>query len=103
MLRADGEETTVLEDEIMTGGREIMSLVAQRQDLEQFRRKCWEGTFEEYLDLVAAEPRATRNAFERVYDMILSYGTMSYEVGREKRLRFKFFDDPDDHGRDAVF
>ena len=88
----------------MTGGREIISLVAQRQDLEQFRRKSWEGTFEEYLDLVRRRARAsTRNAFERVYDMILSYGTTSYEVGREKRLRFKFFDDPDDDGRDAVF
>jgi serine protein kinase len=87
----------------MTGGRDIISLVAQRQDLNQFRRKSWEGTFEEYLDLVAAEPRATRNAFERVYEMILSYGTISYEVGREKRLRYKFFDDPDDHGRDGVF
>ena len=85
------------------GGREIISLVAQRQDLDQFRRKSWEGTFEEYLDLVADNPRATRNAFERVYDMILSYGTTSYEVGREKRLRFKFFNDPDDNGRDAVF
>jgi serine protein kinase len=87
----------------MTGGRDIISLVAQRQDLNQFRRKSWEGTFEEYLDLVADNPRATRNAFERVYDMILSYSTTTYEVGREKRLRFKFFDDPDDHGRDAVF
>ena len=26
-------------------GREIMSLVAQRQDLEQFRKKNWIGTF----------------------------------------------------------
>jgi serine protein kinase len=85
------------------GGREIISLVAQRQDLDQFRRKSWEGTFEEYLDLVADNPRATRNAFERIYDMILSYGTTSYEVGREKRLGFKFFNDPDDNGRDAVF
>jgi serine protein kinase len=87
----------------MTGGREIISLVAQRQDLDQFRRKSWEGTFEEYLDLVADNPRATRNAFERVYDMVLSYGTTAYDVGREKRLRFKFFNDPDDNGRDAVF
>ena len=40
----------------MSGGREIISFVAQRQDLNQFRRKNWEGTFEEYLDLVAADP-----------------------------------------------
>jgi serine protein kinase len=56
----------------MNHGREIISLVAQRQDLEQFRRKNWEGTFEEYLDIVRSEPRSTRNAFERIYDMVLS-------------------------------
>ncbi len=87
----------------MNHGREIISLVAQRQDLDQFRRKNWEGTFEEYLDLVRSEPRATRNAFERVYDMIMSYGTDTYEESREKRVRYHFFSDPDDNGRDAVF
>ena len=87
----------------MTGGREIISFVAQRQDLHQFRRKNWEGTFEEYLDLVSADATVTRNAFERVYDMLMSYGTTIYDVGREKRVRYKFFDDPDDGGRDAVF
>ncbi len=69
----------------------------------QFRRKNWEGTFEEYLDLVAADPRVTRNAFERVYDMIMSYGTETYEEDREKHVRYRFFNDPDDDGRDAVF
>ncbi len=88
----------------MSHGREIISLVAQRQDLEQFRRKNWVGTFEEYLDLVRATPEVTRNAFERVYDMILSYGTRVYEETRGmKRVHYNFFDDPDNGGRDAVF
>ncbi len=29
----------------MNSGREIVSLVAQRQDLDQFRKKNLEGTF----------------------------------------------------------
>ncbi len=87
----------------MKAGREIISLVADRQDLEQFRRKNWEGTFEEYLDLVKGDPRVTRNAFKRVYDMILSYGTETYEENRERKTRYRFFSDPDDQGRDAVF
>jgi len=87
----------------MKNGREIISLVAERQDLEQFRRKNWEGKFEEYLDLVRSDPRITRNAFERVYDMVMSYGTEDYEEFREKRVRYKFFSDPEDRGRDAVF
>lgn len=87
----------------MKSGREIISLVAERQDLVQFRKKNWEGSFEEYLDLVRANPAVTRNAFERVYDMIMSYGTETYEEFREKRVRYPFFSDPEDNGRDAVF
>jgi serine protein kinase len=87
----------------MNDGRSIISFVAASQDLDQFRRKNWEGTLEEYLDLVRADPTVTRNAFERVYDMILSYGTEAYEEGREKRVRYRFFSDPDNGGQDAVF
>jgi serine protein kinase len=84
-------------------GHELISLVAQRQDLEQFRRKNWEGTFQEYLDIVYQHPEVTRNAFERLYDMIVSYGTEVREHGREQYVHYKFFDDPDNDGRDAVF
>ncbi len=87
----------------MSRGHGIVSLVSQRQDLTQFRKKHWEGSFEEYLDMVIEDPKATRNAFERVYDMILAYGLETYEVAREKRVHYKFFDDPDAHGADAVF
>jgi serine protein kinase len=87
----------------MPDGRAIISLVARRQDLEQFRRKHWRGTFDQYLDIVRSHPRVTRNAYERVYDMILSYGTETYEENREKRVRYKFFSDPDEQGKDAVF
>ncbi|HUY87172.1 MAG TPA: serine protein kinase [Pirellulales bacterium] len=87
----------------MSDGRSIISLVAQRQDLEQFRKKNWEGSFEQYLDVVRADPKITRNAFERVYEMIMSYGTESYEQAREKRVRYRFFQDPDQNGQDGVF
>jgi serine protein kinase len=51
---------------LFMSGRQIISLVASRQDLDQFRRKNWVGSFEEYLDLVRDDPRIARNAFERV-------------------------------------
>src|SRR6476660_10375653 len=93
-----------VEDARMSQGREIISLVGQRQDLEQFRKKNWVGTFEEYLDLVRQKPEVTRNAFERVYDMIMAAGTTVYEESRGvRRVHFKFFDDPENEGRDAVF
>jgi serine protein kinase len=88
----------------MAAGNDIISLVASRQDLDQFRKKNWVGSFQEYLDLVRERPEIARNAFERVYDMIMSYGTDSYEISRgEKRTHYRFFDDPDNGGRDAVF
>jgi serine protein kinase len=88
---------------LMVDARSIITLIAERQDLEQFRKKTWVGSFEEYLDLVSRNPLVTRNAFERVYDMIMSYGTTTYEEFREKRIHYRFFDDPDDDGADAVF
>jgi len=84
-------------------GRSIVELIAQRQDLEQFRRKNWIGSFEEYLDVARENPGVTRNAFQRTYDMVMSAGTETYEENREKRVHYRFFDDPEDEGRDAVF
>ena len=60
-------------------GREIISLVAERQDLDQFRKKNLLGTFWEYLELVRQQPVVARNSFERVSDLIMCYGSYSYE------------------------
>ena len=87
----------------MTKGSEIISLVSERQDRDQFRRKNWVGTFEEYLDIVREHPEVTRTAYQRLYDMILSYGVEVVDRNRGKEYRYRFFDDPDHGGRDAVF
>ena len=87
----------------MSGSHDIISLIAERQDLERFHRKNWSGSFEEYLNIVREDPRCTRNAFERIYDMIMSHGAETYDDNRDKRTHFNFFDDPYDGGRDAVF
>ena len=87
----------------MSDGRSIVSLVTQQQDIDRFRRANWSGSFEEYLDIVRQNPAVTRNAYERLYDMVMSYGTETYEDCREKRTHYRFFDDPDENGRDAVY
>ncbi len=87
----------------MGNGHSIVSLVAERQDLDQFRRKNWTGAFEEYLDLVKGNPHITRNAFQRVYEMIMAAGTTTHEIARETRTSYLFFSDPEEKGRDAVF
>jgi len=44
-----------------------------------------------------------RNAFQRVYDMILSYGTENFTQFKHEYTRYKFFSDPIDRGGDAIF
>jgi len=87
----------------MTTGSSIIELVKNMQDVQSFRELHWEGTFEEYLDLVRKNPGVTRTAYQRVYDMIISYGTMEYQEYKKTITRYRFFDDPIDNGRDAVF
>ncbi len=87
----------------MTNGSKIISLVAEHQDRDQFRRKNWIGTFEQYLDIVRDTPQVTRTAYQRIYDMILSDGVDIVAKGREKEHHYHFFDDPHNQGRDAVF
>ncbi len=87
----------------MANGSEIIRLVSDRQDRDQFRRKNWVGSFEEYLDIARQSPRVTRTAYQRLYDMILSHGVETESVGREKVTHYRFFDDPLGGGQDAVF
>ncbi|MCM0606380.1 MAG: hypothetical protein KA715_09850 [Xanthomonadaceae bacterium] len=70
---------------------------------ENFQDLNWEGSFFDYLDLIKKNPTLTRNAFQRMYDMIMSYGTHNYVEYKKNITRYKFFDDPIDNGKDAVF
>src|SRR5262245_13977858 len=87
----------------MSQGRTLISLVAERQDLDHFRPKIWICSFEMSRSLVREIPLVARNAFGRVYDRSLTYGTSSVEKAREKRVYCRFFDDRDYEGQDAVF
>src|SRR5207253_644917 len=53
----------------------------------------WEGSFDEYLDIVREHPEVTRSAYQRLYDMILSHGTEEVFETKEKVIRYKFFAD----------
>src|SRR3954467_12465527 len=81
----------------------LLKLVATRLDQEKFRQQHWEGTFQEYVEIVSKNPRVVRNAFQRVYDMILSYGFEKYTLLKQDIVKYHFFSDPIDHGADAVF
>jgi serine protein kinase len=70
---------------------------------EEFQELHWEGSFGEYLDIVYKNPKVARTSFQRLYDMILSYGTEEYTEFKQKITHYKFYDDAISHGRDAIF
>lgn len=87
----------------MSAGSDLITLVARRQNLDDYKQKHWTGSFAEYLDLVRRDPKVTRTSYQRLYDMIVSKGTEEIEVNKEKVVRYKFFDDLDNDGEDAIF
>src|SRR5262249_37701342 len=88
---------------LMSAGTDLIAMIASRQDLADYQKKHWHGSFAEYLDTVRRDPKVTRSAYQRLYDMILGFGTEEVVVHKEKLTRYRFFDDPIDGGQDAVF
>jgi serine protein kinase len=87
----------------MASSSEIISLVGQIQDIRGYREQHWEGSFEEYLDIVREDPSVCRSAFQRVFDMILSKGWYEYFDHKKRIIHYNFFDDVDDGGRDGIY
>jgi serine protein kinase len=103
MLPEHGGESIMATTAQPAEPKSIVSMIGNLQNLETYQELNWEGTFEEYLEIVRTNPRVTRNAFQRIYDMILSYGTEEIVQNKEKLIKYKFFDDPIEDGRDAIF
>ena len=87
----------------MGAANEIISLIRSKQNVTEFQQLNWKGTFDDYLDLVIRNPRVTRTAFQRIYDMIVSHGVEEYSEHKRKTLRYRFFDDVEHSGADAIY
>jgi len=87
----------------MAGRDEVLAILDRHLDSESFRQQHWEGTFWKYMDLVLGNPRVARNAFQRIYDMILYFAIHRYSYLKQDYVHYKFFDDPIDNGADAVY
>lgn len=94
---------TTPSDQGVRDSRSMLSTIASMQDFDRYRDLAWEGSFEDYLQIVRERPTVTRNAFQRLYDMVISYGTEEYIDNKKKLIRYNFFRDELDGGRDAVF
>lgn len=82
---------------------DVKSLIGGLQDTGRYLKFNWEGSFQQYVDIVKENPAVTRNAFQRLYDLILTYGTEEYVEFKKKITSYNFFKDPFENGRDAVF
>ena len=86
-----------------TTGSSLMQFLGELQDRKQFLQLNWRGTFVDYLDLASKDPRVTRNGFQRIYDMIMSYGTEEFVDAKKRLIRYKFFSDASFDGDDSIF
>lgn len=87
----------------MSTGLEILNAARQEFNISNYRKLHWEGTFVEYLDIVKADPKVTRNAYQRLFDMIMSHGTNEVYENKEKVVRFNFFNEFAARYGDAVY
>ncbi len=86
-----------------TSGMNVKDFIGGLQDLDRFKKYQWQGKFQDYVDIVKEHPEVTRNAFQRLYDLIISYGTQDYTEFKKKIVGYNFFKDPMDGGKDAIF
>src|SRR3990167_5039417 len=87
----------------MMGTEDLVRWIKDSDEIKNFKELNWKGSFQEYLEIFRKNPKVSRNAFQRVYDMILSHGTEEYKEHKKKIVHFKFFEDPYEQGRDAIF
>ena len=58
---------------------------------EDFKDLTWTGGFDDYLKIVKQTPKITRNAYQRMYDMILEHKSSEYVDTKKKVTRYHFF------------
>ncbi len=81
----------------------LLEHIAEEQNTEEIKRLMWEGGYDDYLGIVQKDPAIVRNAFQRLHDMIVSYGTTKRSELKEEITSYHFFSDPFGSGQDAVF
>lgn len=87
----------------MSAKESVLHKIGRHHDIDVYRELNWEGSFEEYLNLIREEPTIVRNAYQRIFDMVTSYGTEEYIDNKKKVVRYNFFKDEANNGADAVY
>jgi len=85
------------------GAHEIMRMISDLHDVKSYKELNWEGSFSDYVNIVERNPKVADTAFQRLYDMILSYGFEEYTEHKKKIIHYRFFEDPIGEGKDALY
>lgn len=72
-----------------------LSKVIGKFDRDKFRVLNTEMSFSQYVDECYKNPKLIRNAWQMIWDMVLSKGTYPVEEYRKTYTHYKFFDNPD--------
>ena len=72
-------------------------------DSKAYQDQHWSGSFEDYLELCEKNPGVVRNAYQRLYDAVMSQGYEKYRLFKKDVARYHFFSDPFDNGADAIY
>ncbi len=83
--------------------KKIMQLISKDEFAKEYAELHWTGDYKTYLNMVLEKPQIARTAFQRIYDMVASYGFDEYNEYKKSIRHYRFFDDPIDGGKDAVF
>jgi serine protein kinase len=81
----------------------LSGIIKEWKNKDDFKDLAWSGSFDDYLSLIKTNPKITRNAYQRMYDMIIEHGNTEYVDTKKKITRYKFFDDLENDGKDGVF
>ena len=87
----------------MTASNKLLENIQKKYFSEEYRALTWNGSLADYLNIVKKNPDVIRSSYQRLYDMILSFGITEYEDSRKKMIHYKFFDDPIENGKDAIY
>lgn len=72
----------------MLGGAGILEFLRRLEDYSREEKElAWDGTFQDYLELVREHPRVAQLAHTRIYNMVEAFGIEAAADGR----RYKFF------------
>jgi len=65
----------------MGTGRAILERISDCQSPDAYHHEHWQGTFDEYLDIVRQKSEVARTAYQRLYDMVTRISQIETKIG----------------------